>query len=52
MFKPKDYSQIEYEFVSINALVLDNYKFRKKKLSEASHTQKSCTGFATVGYGD
>jgi hypothetical protein len=24
----------------------------KKKLSEASQTQKSCMGFATVGYGD
>jgi Transposase DDE domain len=28
------------------------YKFRKEKLSEASQTQKSCTDFATAGYGD
>jgi hypothetical protein len=43
MFKPRESSQSEYEFVSIDELV---------KLSEASQTQKSCMGFATAGYGD
>ena len=108
MFKPKESSQSEYEFVSIDELAPDDHLLRlidkyinfsfllekvrpyysddngrptnplilfkmmfigyiygirserqlereileRKKLSEASQTQKSCTGFAIAGYGD
>jgi hypothetical protein len=73
MFKPRESSQSEYEFLSFDELVPDDHLLRlidkyidfsfllekvlpinfvRKKLSEASQTQKSCMGFATAGYGD
>jgi hypothetical protein len=43
---------IRYLFNKVVAKIKKPINLERRKLSEASHTQKSCMGFATAGYGD